>query len=152
MAQVCGDLAAVGAAGAGSTPRSRFLASYAGAIHGVGENMWSSACPADLFPGQHIADSFRLKLQTLRDALTSRAESDGRAAEQAAAPTAATAVGDVGLEDLHVHPGVVRRALERSHCGEAFILAVQVTIDALPYVTVTVQTFYRLGRCLSVAT
>lgn len=80
-------------------------------------------------------DSFRLKLQALRGALTSRLEVEGRMAEQPPL-TGATAMEDVGLGDFHVHPGVVRRALERSHCDEAFILAVQVNVEYLPSVSV----------------
>lgn len=131
MARVCEDLATVGAAGAGSTPGgSGFPSIYAaGPTPGVPDKTLPSACPAGVFAEQkHVMDSFRLKLQALRGALTSRMEMEGRAADQSAT-TGGTETEYVGVGDFDVHPGVVRRALERSHCGEAFILAVQVTIE-----------------------
>lgn len=128
MAQVCGELAAAGMAGTGATSGSSFLCSYSSFAFGAAENGLSSGRAAGLLPGGHVSGSFRLKLQSLRDALLCGAEGGGEATEDPVPTAVATAIGGVGLEDLEIHPESVRRALERGRCGgEAFILAVQVT-------------------------
>lgn len=129
MAQVCDELAAAGLAGPDTASRSSFLCSFRGTAPGVAGVGLSSGCAAGLLPGGHVSASFRLKLQSLRDALLCDTEREGagEASEQPAPTAVATAVAGVGVEHLEIHPGTVRRALERGRCGgEAFILAVQV--------------------------
>ncbi len=143
MAQVCGELATVGlaggagaGAGAGSSHGTGFLYRYSGATSGCGggggdaESVLCSARAADLLPRGHSTSSFRLKLQSLREALLAKrgAESKVRAAEERPVQSAvAAAIACMGLEHLEIRPESVRRALERGGCGEAFILTVQVT-------------------------
>lgn len=142
MAQVCGELAAVGlagGAGSSSSPGTGFLYRYSGATPGGGgsgdaEGGLSSARAADLLPRGHTTGSFRLKLQSLREALLHGAESKARAAEERPmqSDAVAAAIGCAGLECLEIRPESVRRALERGRCGEAFILTVQVTAQLDP--------------------
>lgn len=128
VAQVCGELAAAGLTGPGADPRNSFLCNYPSAAPGVAGTGLSSGRAAGLLPGGHVSAPFRLKLQSLQDALLCGTEGEGGVAEQPVPTAVAAAIGGVRLEDLEIHPGSVRRALERGRCGgEAFILAVQVT-------------------------
>ena len=128
MAQVCKELAAAGLAGPDTASRSSFLSSFRDTAPGVAGNGLSSGCAAGLLPGGHVSAAFRLKLQSLRDALLCGTEGEGEAVEQPAPSAVVTAIARIGLENLEIHPETVRRALERGRCGgEAFILAVQVT-------------------------
>lgn len=128
MADVCAELARVEVAGpeAVSTKKSGFLFGSLGTTPDGVARISSSGATASL-PERHAADSFRLKLQGLRDALLSRRGSEGNVPVGQSVPSVGTIIGDVALEDLDIHPQAVKRALERCRCGEAFILAVQVT-------------------------
>lgn len=138
MADVCAELARVEVAGpaAVSTKKSGFLF---GSLSTTPDDVAriSSAGAAASLPERHAADSFRLKLQGLRDALLSRRGSEGNAPVGQSVPSVRTIIGDVAPDDLDIHPQAVKRALERGRCGEAFILAVQVTIFSLSIFVLT---------------
>ncbi|CAB1117932.1 unnamed protein product [Ectocarpus sp. CCAP 1310/34] len=129
MADVCAELARVEVAGpaAVSTKKSGFLFASLGTTPDDVATI-SSVRAATSLPERHAADSFRLKLQGLRDALLSRRGSEGNAPVGQSVPSVRTIIGDVALEDLDIHPQAVKRALERGRCGEAFILAVQAAL------------------------
>ncbi|CBN78757.1 expressed unknown protein [Ectocarpus siliculosus] len=129
MADVCTELARVEVAepAAVSTKKSGFLFGSLGTTPDDVARISSAGAAASL-PGRHAADSFRLKLQGLRDALLSRRGSEGNAPVGQSVPSVTTIIGDVALEDLDIHPQAVKRALERGRCGEAFILAVQAAL------------------------
>ncbi|CAM9243868.1 unnamed protein product, partial [Hapterophycus canaliculatus] len=130
MAQVCEELAKVGAARAGPpSPGSGFLHDFSGLAPRAAQGGSSPTRRADPFPGGRAAGSFRQKLGALRDALLSTSGSEGRVEEEPGV-TRVMMVGEVALEDLEVHPEAVRRALERGRCGDAFIVAVKAALEA----------------------
>lgn len=142
VAQVCAELAAADSE-AGQSVTGKFLGCSSRATLNGAENRTSPRSGPAHLRGGHVLhrrggdwlQAFRFKLKALRNALLTGTESNGKSSEQykqAQFLGLTMVVGEeVWVGEVGIKPETVAKALVRSRCGDAFVLAVQVIADVL---------------------